>query len=91
MSIKRLLNGNVLVRKVKKEENQTSSGIIILSSAKTTSCQEVEIVQLPEQVGDGADYEVGDKAYIGLYAGVECKIDDEDLLIIHLQDIILIV
>lgn len=89
MPIKKLLNGNVLVRKIKKEENQTPGGIIMMSSAKTTSCQEVEIVQLPDQAG--GEYEIGDKAYIGLYAGTECNVDGEDFLIIHLQDIILIV
>jgi co-chaperonin GroES (HSP10) len=87
MEIKRLLNGNVLVRPVKKEENKTAGGLIIIPTANTKSVNEVEILQLPENAGS---YEVGDIALVSLYAGIPYNIDGEDVLIVNLQEIILV-
>lgn len=87
MPIKRMLNNNVLAREIQQQETVTSGGIIMIGTAKTKSTREVEILQVPDGV---EGYEVGDIAHISLYAGTECVIDGEELMIITLQDIILI-
>ena len=88
MPIKKLLNDHVLVKRIEKKGNRTQGGIIMSPHVDITSYREVEIVQLPDEI---SDYQVGDTAYIGLYAGMDCNIDGEDMAIIKLGDIILIV
>lgn len=85
--IKRMLNDNVLVKEIAKEETVTEGGIIIIGTAKTKSTRQVEIIQLPNEI---EGYSIGDIAHIGLYAGIPCSIAGEDYVIIKLQDIILV-
>lgn len=85
--IKRMLNDNVLVKEVEKEETVTEGGIIIIGTAKTKSTRQVELVQLPDGI---EGYSIGDIAHVGLYAGMPCSIAGKEYMIIKLQDIILV-
>lgn len=85
--IKRMLNDNVLVRETEKKESVTEAGIIIIGSATTKSTRDVEVIQLPEGV---EGYQAGDIVHIGLYAGIDCTINNEPYLIVKLGDIILV-
>lgn len=85
--IKRMLNDNVLVREIAKEETVTEGGIIIVSTAKTKSTKSVEIIQLPE---NATGYDVGDIAHISLYAGTDYSINGVDYLVVKLGDLILV-
>ena|SRR5687768_441729 len=86
------LGDRVLVKPTEKEESR-KSGIIIPDTAKEKP-QEGKVVS----VGKGKtsdegklipmDVKSGDRVLYGKYSGTEIKIDDEDYLILHQDDIL---
>lgn len=77
-----MLNDNILVKKIKKE-NKTSSGLII---PQEKNYAEVEVILVPETF---KAVSAGDIIYIPVYCGTELKVKDEEYLIITSKDIIL--
>jgi chaperonin GroES len=88
----RPLGDRVLVKPAEKEK-QERSGIIIPDTAKEKP-QEGEIVAAGKgKVSDEGkiqpmDVKVGDKVLYGKYSGTEIKIDDQEYLIMHQEDIL---
>jgi chaperonin GroES len=86
------LGDRVLVKPVEKEK-QERGGLIIPDSAKEKP-QEGEVVSAGKgkTAEDGKlipmDVKAGDKILYGKYSGTEIKIDGEDYLIMHQDDIL---
>ncbi|MGQ0644701.1 MAG: co-chaperone GroES [Elusimicrobiota bacterium] len=86
------LGDRVLVKPVEKEK-QERGGLIIPDSAKEKP-QEGEVVSAGKGkiAEDGKlipmDVKAGDKILYGKYSGTEIKIDGEDYLIMHQDDIL---
>lgn len=86
------LSDRVLVRPLEKEEEK-KGGIIIPDTAKEKP-QEGEVIA----VGPGKrdengklipmDVKAGDKILYGKYSGTEIKLEDEEYLIMHQEDIL---
>jgi len=88
----RPLHDRVVVRRIE-ADNKTSGGIIIPDTAKEKP-QEGEIVAVGKGklTDDGKvltmDVKVGDRILYGKYSGNEIKLDDQDYLIMHQEDIL---
>jgi chaperonin GroES len=86
------LGDRVLVRPLEKEK-QERSGIIIPDTAKEKP-QEGEIVAAGKgkTADDGKlipmEVKAGDRILYGKYSGTEIKIDDQEYLIMHQEDIL---
>ena len=81
-----------VVVKALEAESKTAGGIIIPDNAKEKP-QEGEIVAVgPGKFEDGKKIEmelkVGDKVLYGKYSGTEVKIEDQEYLIMHQDDIL---
>src|ERR1043166_575075 len=91
----RPLGDRVLVRALERK-NEERSGLIIPDTAKEKP-QEGEIVAAGKgKVGDDGklipmDVKAGDKVLYGKYSGTEIKIDGQEYLIMHQDDILGIV
>ena len=88
----RPLHDRVLVRRVEAEE-KTSGGIIIPETAKEKP-QEGEVVACGrgKTTEDGKtlpmDVKPGDRILYGKYSGSEVKLEDQEYLIMHQDDIL---
>jgi len=88
----RPLGDRVLVKALEKKE-EIRSGIIIPDTAKEKP-QEGEIIAAGKgKVGDDGklvpmDVKAGDKILYGKYSGTEIKINDQEYLIMHQEDIL---
>ncbi|NLO91310.1 MAG: co-chaperone GroES [Elusimicrobia bacterium] len=88
------LGDRVLVKPVEKEEVR-KGGIIIPDTAKEKP-QEGEIVAAgPGKLGEDGkrlamDVKAGDRILYGKYSGTEIKIDDKEYLIMHQEDILVV-
>lgn len=86
------LGDRVLVRALEKKE-EMRSGLIIPDTAKEKP-QEGEIVAAGKgKIGEDGkliamDVKTGDKVLYGKYSGTEVKIDGQDYLIMHQEDIL---
>ena len=86
------LSDRVLVKPLDKEQEK-KGGIIIPDTAKEKP-QEGEIIAAGPGKRDEngkvipMDVKVGDKILYGKYSGSELKIEDEDYLIMHQEDIL---
>ena len=86
------LSDRVLVRAIEKEQEK-KGGIIIPDTAKEKP-QEGEVIAVgPGKRDDQGklipmDVKAGDKILYGKYSGSEIKLDDEELLIMHQDDIL---
>lgn len=86
------LSDRVLVKALEKEEEK-KGGIIIPDTAKEKP-QEGEVIAVGpgKRDDDGKvipmDVKVGDKILYGKYSGTEIKLDDEEYLIMHQEDIL---
>jgi chaperonin GroES len=86
------LGDRVLVKPVEKEK-QERSGIIIPDTAKEKP-QEGEVVAAGKgKTGDDGkvvpmEVKAGDRILYGKYSGTEIKIDDQEYLIMHQEDIL---
>ena len=90
MTIKPLADRVVV--KLTEAEETTSGGIILAASAQEKP-QVAEVLAVgPGGVVDGKEDEmyvkVGDKVITSKYSGTEVKLDDENLLIIHQDEIL---
>src|SRR5690349_14409428 len=91
----RPLGGRVLVKPIEKKD-EVRGGLIIPDTAKEKP-QEGEIVAAGKgKVGDDGklipmDVKAGDKILYGKYSGQEIKIEGQEYLIMHQEDIIGIV
>jgi chaperonin GroES len=89
------LGDRVLVKAVEKKD-EVRSGIIIPDTAKEKP-QEGEIVAVGKgKIGDDGklipmDVKAGDKILYGKYSGTEVKIEGQEYLIMHQEDILGIV
>ena len=87
----RPLHDNVLVKRT--EEEETSSGGIILSGSAKEKPSQGEVVAVgPGKVSESGDYipmnvSVGDTVVFGQYGGNEIKLNDEEYLILGEGDI----
>lgn len=87
----RPLHDRIIVRR--REEERTSAGGIVIPDSATEKPVRGEVVA----VGDGAildngdvrplDLEAGDEVLFGKYAGTEIKLEGEDLLVMHEEDV----
>lgn len=86
------LSDRVLVKALEKEQ-LNKSGIIIPDTAKEKP-QEGEIIATGPGKRDESgkliamDVKAGDKVLYGKYSGTEIKLDDEEYLIMHQDDIL---
>ena len=86
------LSDRVLVKPLEKEEHK-KGGIIIPDTAKEKP-QEGEVVAAgPGKRDDSGklipmDVKAGDKILYGKYSGTEIKLEDEEYLIMHQEDIL---
>jgi len=86
------LSDRVIVKPLEKEEEK-KGGIIIPDTAKEKP-QEGEVIAVgPGKRDDEGkiipmDVKVGDKILYGKYSGTEVKLDDEEYLIMHQDDIL---
>ena len=86
------LGARVLVKRLEEEE-KSSGGIIIPDSAKEKP-QEAEVVSLgtggKDDEGNTIEFtvKVGDKVLISKYGGTDVKVDGQELLIINESDIL---
>ena len=86
------LSDRVLVKPLEKEE-QKRGGIIIPDTAKEKP-QEGEVIAAgPGKRDDSGkvipmDVKAGDKILYGKYSGTEIKLEDEEYLIMHQEDIL---
>tara|TARA_A100000164_G_scaffold369234_1_gene393505 strand:- start:56 stop:346 length:291 start_codon:yes stop_codon:yes gene_type:complete len=87
----RPLHDNVLVKRT--EEEETSSGGIILSGSAKEKPSQGEVVAVgPGKVSESGDsvtmnVSVGDTVIFGQYGGNEIKLNDDDFLILSERDI----
>lgn len=88
----RPLGDRVLVKAVEKKD-EIRSGLIIPDTAKEKP-QEGEIIAAGKgKIGDDGklipmDVKVGDRVLYGKYSGTEVKIDGQEYLIMHQEDIL---
>ena len=88
----RPLADRVLVKAIEKE-NEKRGGIIIPDTAKEKP-QEGDVIAVgPGKRDDSGklipmDVKAGDKILYGKYSGTEIKLDDEEYLIMHQDDIL---
>ena len=86
------LSDRVIVKPLEKEEEK-KGGIIIPDTAKEKP-QEGEVIAVgPGKRDDNGklipmDVKTGDKILYGKYSGTEVKLDDEEYLIMHQEDIL---
>lgn len=86
------LGDRVLVKPIEKEDEK-KGGIIIPDTAKEKP-QEGEVIAVGpgKRDDDGKlipmDVKTGDKILYGKYSGTEIKLDDEEYLIMHQDDIL---
>lgn len=86
------LSDRVLVKPIEKETQQ-KGGIIIPDTAKEKP-QEGEVIAVgPGKRDDQGkiipmDVKIGDKILYGKYSGTEVKLDDEEYVIMHQDDIL---
>lgn len=88
------LSDRVVIKMAEAEET-TSSGIVLVSSAKEKP-QIAEVLAVgPGGVVDGKEVvmqvKVGDKVITSKYSGTEVKIDGEELIVVRQNDILAIV
>ncbi len=89
------LGDRVLVKPAPKEE-KTSSGLYISSGAQEKP-QKGEVVAVGEGRRDDngnrilMDVKVGDQVFYGKFGGNEIKVDGEDYLLLHADDIYAII
>ena len=91
----RPLGDRVVIQPSAREE-MTKSGIVIPDTAKEKPQEGTILAAGPGRVLDDGkresmDVKAGDKVLYAKYAGTECKIDGEDLLIVSQKDILAIV
>jgi len=91
----RPLGDRVVIQPSAREE-MTKSGIVIPDTAKERPQEGTILAAGPGRVLDDGkresmDVKAGDKVLYAKYAGTECKIDGEDLLIVSQKDILAIV
>lgn len=90
------LEDKVVVKVIKEEQKQTSSGLIIAGSGEEKP-QEAEVIA----VGPGItfnngerlipDVNVGDKVFFSKYQGTDVEIDGEKYLILAYRDILAVI
>ncbi|MEW6686060.1 MAG: co-chaperone GroES [Candidatus Edwardsbacteria bacterium] len=89
------LGDRVVVKPLEPEEKK-KGGIIIPDTAKEKP-QEGEVIAVgPGKIADNGtriamEVKAGDRVLYGKYSGTEVKIDDEDYLIMHADDILSII
>ncbi|MBU0568120.1 co-chaperone GroES [bacterium] len=86
------LGDRVLVKRVE-EEAKTNSGIIIPDTAKEKPQEGTVIAVGPGKTNDKGEkipmeVKAGDKILFGKYSGTEVKLEGEDYLIMHQDDIL---
>lgn len=89
------LGDRVLVKRLE-EEAKTSSGIIIPDTAKEKPQEGKVIATGPGKINDKGEkipmeVKAGDKILFGKYSGTEVKLEGEEYLIMHQDDILGIV
>ena len=87
----RPLHDRVIVKRLEEEE-KTKGGLIIPDTAKEKPQEGTVIAVGPGKQEDGKvismDVKSGDKILFGKYSGAEIKLDGEDHLILHEDDIL---
>lgn len=87
------IGDKIIIKKMKAEE-KTLGGIILPDSAKEAP-QHAEVVSIgPDILNDEKkkdQIKVGDKVVYSKFAGVEIKINDQDLIICKLPDLLAVV
>ena len=87
------LGDRILIRRTEEDEQTTSGGIIIPDTAKEKP-QEGEVIAVGHGrlLDNGArqpiDVAVGDKILFGKYSGTEVEYENEELLILREDDIL---
>lgn len=87
------LGDRILIRRTEEDEQTTSGGIIIPDTAKEKP-QEGEVIAVGQgRLLDNGDRQpidvaVGDKILFGKYSGTEVAYDNEELLILREDDIL---
>ena len=87
------LGDRILIRRTEEDEQTTSGGIIIPDTAKEKP-QEGEVIAVGQgrllDNGDrqAVDVATGDKILFGKYSGTEVAYDNEELLILREEDIL---
>ena len=87
------LGDRILIRRTEEDEQTTSGGIIIPDTAKEKP-QEGEVIAVGQGrlLDNGSrqpiDVAVGDKILFGKYSGTEVTYDNEELLILREDDIL---
>ena len=87
------LGDRILIRRTEEDEQTTSGGIIIPDTAKEKP-QEGEVIAVGQgrllDNGDrqALDVATGDKILFGKYSGTEVAYDNEELLILREEDIL---
>lgn len=85
--------GDRILVKVGEVEEKTRSGIIVPGSAKEKPQEGLVVAVGKGKTNDDGkvtpmDVKVGDKVLYGRYSGTEIKVEDEDHLLMHLDDIL---
>lgn len=85
--------GDRILVKVGEPEETTRSGIIVPGSAKEKPQEGLVVAVGKGKTNDEGkttplDVKVGDKILYGKYSGTEIKLDDEDYLIMHQDDVL---
>ena len=91
----RPLGDRVVVQPTPREE-MTKSGIVLPDTAKEKPQEGLVIAVGPGRIledgkRESMDIKKGDKVLYAKYAGTECKVESEDLLILSQKDILAIV
>ena len=89
----RPLQDRVLIKRLEDETEKTKGGLYIPDSAKEKPQQGKVMAVGKGRVSDEGkviplDVKAGDKILYGKYSGTEIKIDGEDFLIMHQDDIL---
>lgn len=87
------LSDRVVVKPLEAKEVMKKSGIIIPDTAKEKPQEgEIKAVGKGKMSEEGKiipmDVKIGDKILYGKYSGTEIKLDDEEYLIMHQEDIL---
>ena len=83
----KILAGKVLVKPYEAEA-KTASGIIIPDSAKEKPRQGKVILVGAAKKDEDMEVKKGDEVLYGKYSGTEVKVDGDELLIMHQDDIL---